>query len=175
MLAFFPNMLKRLSTFIDNKTTNIQKNEYKNSKVSDSFDFLSLIRSWPEIAGAKLSEHTIPLKNQNGTLLILSNHSAFANELSFMELPLKKKIFQKFPSLTNTILSLKFIVDTTHFDEQFKRFSPTSKTINEQQALHPHSPEFKVLKKDATALFESITDLELKESMISLYIQSMRK
>jgi hypothetical protein len=174
MVAFFFYMLKKLSTFIDSKTNNIQGNEYKNSRSSDSFDFLALIRSWPEIAGAKLSEHTIPLKNQNGTLLILSNHSAFANELSFMELPLKKKIFLKFPSLTNSIFSLKFVVDTTHFEEQYKRFATPSKEIKEQNMLHPHSPEFKKLKKEAQVFFDQVTDDELKDKMISLYIQTKR-
>jgi hypothetical protein len=172
MVTFFLYMLKKLSTFIDTKTNNIQSNEYKNSKMSDSFDFLALIRSWPEIAGAKLSEHTIPLKNQNGTLLILSNHSAFANELSFMELPLKKKIFSKFPALSNSIYSLKFIVDTTHFQEHYKRFVLPEKEAKQQNLLHPHSPEYKTLKKEALLFFEQIDDGELKEKMISIYIQS---
>ncbi len=174
MITFFSNMLKKLSTFIDGNTHKSQKNEFKNSKSSDSFDFLALIHSWPEIAGAKLSEHTIPLKNQNGTLMILSNHSAFANELSFMELPLKKKIFQKFPNLSNSIFSLKFIVDSTHFDEQLKRFTLPAKLNKENNTLHPHSPEFKLLKKEAIIFFENISDEELKEKMISLYIQAKR-
>ena len=174
MVAFFFYMLKKLSTFIDNKANNTQGNEYKNAKASDSFDFLALIHSWPEIAGAKLSEHTIPLKNQNGTLLILSNHSAFANELSFMELPLKKKIFEKFPSLTNSIFSLKFVVDTTHFEEQYKHFAKPTKEKKAENTLHPHSPEFKKLKKEAMVFFDQITDEELKEKMISLYIQAKR-
>lgn len=174
MVAFFFYMLKKLSTFIDNKTSNIPASEYKNSKSSDSFDFLALIRFWPEIAGAKLSEHTIPLKNQNGTLLILSNHSAFANELSYMELPLKKNIFKKFPSLANSISSLKFIVDTTHFEEQYKHFAVATKEKKEANVLHPHSPEFKKLKKEAIVFFDQIVDEELKEKMISLYIQARR-
>jgi hypothetical protein len=174
MVAFFFYMLKKLSTFIDSKTNNTQDNEYKNSKSSDSFDFLALINSWPDIAGAKLSEHTIPLKNQNGTLMILSNHSAFANELSFMELPLKKKIFLKFPSLSNSIFSLKFIVDSTHFEKHYNRFVLPAKEMKEQNILHPHSPEFKLLKKEALVFFENILDEELKAKMISLYIQTKR-
>jgi phage-related tail protein len=177
MVAFFLYMLKKLSIFIDHKSNKNYDQEYKNSKASkvkDSFDFLALIRAWPEIAGAKLSEHTIPLKNQNGTLLILSNHSAFANELSFMELPLKKKIFNKFPALSNSINSLKFIVDTTHFEEQFRHFSVPTKASKEDNSLHPQSPEYKKLKKEALVTFENIIDEEIKEKMISLYIQAKR-
>lgn len=175
-------MLKKLSTFIDSPNSqHISDNSLKKEKsssskksVRESFDFLALIRAWKEIAGAKLSEHTIPLKNQNGTLIILSNHSAFANELSYMELPLKKKIFEKFPTLEKAIVSIKFIVDTTHFAHQYQQFiAPVEKKKN--QGLHPYSPEFRRLKKEAEELFLDLEDSELKEKMISLYIQSISK
>lgn len=177
-------MLKKLSQFIessDNAQHSYKKErasaQKNGQKVQDSFDFLALIRSWKDIAGAKLSEHTIPLKNQNGTLIVLSNHSAFANELSFMELPLKKKIFDKFPALEKQILSIKFIVDSTHFSKQYQQFvaAPEKKKIQTLQTLHPHSPEFKKLKKEAEELFSDLDDAELKEKMISLYIQSAQK
>jgi len=167
-------MLKKLSQFIDSQSPSSHKSYSKNkTHVADSFDFLCLIRAWSEIAGAKLSEHTIPLKNQNGSLIVLSNHSAFANELSFMELPLKKKIFEKFPNLEKSILSIKFIVDTTYFAKQYEQFI----TVFEKKAqttLHPYSPEFKRLKKEAEELFLDISDLEIKEKMISIYIQTIK-
>jgi len=171
-------MLKKLSQFIESKDagqSSYHKEKTSNQKnVQDSFDFLALIRAWKDIAGTKLSEHTIPLKNQNGTLIVLSNHSAFANELSFMELPLKKKIFEKFPGLEKQILSIKFIVDTTHFSKQYQQFiTPVEK--KKAEVLHPHSPEFKKLKKEAEELFFDLDDKELKEKMISLYIQSAKK
>ena len=167
-------MLKKLSQFIDNQSQTIHKPYSKNkAHVFDSFDFLSLIRAWPEIAGTKLAEHTIPLKNQNGTLILLSNHSAFANELSYMELPLKKKIFEKFPNLEKSILSIKFIVDTTYFAKQYEQFVTVRENIA-QPTLHPYSPEFKRLKKAAEELFSDISDQEIKEKMISIYIQTIK-
>lgn len=168
-------MLKKLSQFIDS-TSGQSQNSFKKDKTSlyDSFDFLALIRAWKDIAGVKLSEHTIPLKNQNGTLIVLSNHSAFANELSFMELPLKKKIFEKFPNLEKSITSIKFIVDSTHFSKQYEQFVTPMEKKN-IQTLHPYSPEFKKLKKEAELMFSDIIDLEIKEKMISLYIQSMKQ
>lgn len=176
-------MLKKLSQFIetnDNAQHSYKKERssaQKSHSVKDSFDFLALIRSWKDIAGAKLSEHTIPLKNQNGTLIVLSNHSAFANELSFMELPLKRKIFEKFPSLEKQILSIKFIVDSTHFSKQYQQFVAVveKKKAQTLQTLHPHSPEYKRLKKEAEEFFNDLDDVELKEKMISLYIQSAQK
>lgn len=174
-------MLKKLSLFIestDNNQNSFKKERsglQKKAGTQESFDFLALIRSWKDIAGAKLSEHTIPLKNQNGTLIILSNHSAFANELSYMELPLKKKIFAKFPALEKHIVSIKFIVDSTHFSRQYEQFVAPVAQKKMQATLHPHSPEFKKLKKEADELFSDIVDSELKEKMISLYIQSTKK
>jgi mevalonate kinase len=170
-------MLKKLSQFIefDGSSPRPKRDDTTKSKqLSESFDFLSLIKAWKEIAGDKLSQHTIPLKNQNGTLLVLSNHSAFANELSYMELPLKKKIFAKFPNLEKSILNIKFIVDSTHFTKQYNQFAlPTEKVKKQNEnLLHPFSPEFRRLKKEAEEMFIEIEDPEIKEKMISLYIQS---
>ena len=170
-------MLKKLSHYIDFNEpaqTSTRRESQKVKTLNESFDFLSLIKSWREIAGDKLSEHTIPLKNQSGTLVVLSNHSAFANELSFMELPLKKKIFAKFPSLDGSIKNIKFIVDSTHFEKQYALFIAPNEKIKNQNAqkLHPYSPLFRKLKKEAEAAFLDIEDLELKNSLISLYIQS---
>jgi hypothetical protein len=90
-----------------------------------------------------------------------------------MELPLKKKIFEKFPALEKSILSIKFIVDSTHFAKQYEQFiTPIEK--KKAQALHPYSPEFRRLKKEAEELFCDLEDPEIKEKMISLYIQSVK-
>lgn len=170
-------MLKKLSQFIEFDGPSVQNKRTvttKSQQLSDSFDFISLIKAWKEIAGEKLSEHTIPLKNQNGTLMVLSNHSAFANELSFMELPLKKKIFAKFPSLEKSIHNIKFIVDSTHFSKQYNQFAMPSEKVKKQNEnlLHPFSPEFRRRKKEAEEMFCDIDDPEVKTRMISLYIQS---
>lgn len=170
-------MLKKLSQFIDFDGPSPRPKRDGTSKtqqLSESFDFISLIKAWKEIAGDKLSQHTIPLKNQNGTLLVLSNHSAFANELSYMELPLKKKIFAKFPNLEKSILNIKFIVDSTHFSKQYAQFVLPTEKIKKQNEnlLHPFSPEFRRLKKEAEEMFGDIEDADIKEKMISLYIQS---
>lgn len=180
-------MLKKLSQYIEFKPRDpsdpqsrksgekLQPGQRaKNDTLKDSFDFLSLIKAWKEIAGDKLSEHTIPLKNQNGTLMVLSNHSAFANELKFMELPLKKKIFERFPNLERSISNIKFIVDSTHFNQQYEQFiAPTLKANKEKaQTLHPYSPVFRKLKKEAEEIFGDMEDQEMREKLISLYIQS---
>jgi hypothetical protein len=170
-------MLKKLSTYIDfglNSEGNSKGyTNYQNNKTADGFDFLHLINAWSDIAGNKLSEHTIPLKNQNGTLTILSNHSAFANEMKFMEIPLKKKIFQKFPALEKNIKNILFIVDSTHFEKQYELLSSSiKKSKNQIQMPHPFSPIGKKLKLEAKELFKNIEDVELRDSFETLYIQS---
>ena len=172
-------MLKKLSQFIQfdgpsQNNNNRRESTPKTKQLSESFDFISLIKAWKEIAGDKLSEHTIPLKNHNGTLVVLSNHSAFANELSYMEIPLKKKIFSKFPNLEKSIRNIKFIVDSTHFSKQYTQFArPTEKLKKQNEnVLHKFSPEFIRLKKEAEEMFRDIDDQDNKEKLISLYIQS---
>lgn len=165
-------MLKRITFDSINSLKKKDQTSFSHSKnLEGSFDFLSLIRAWKDIAGQKLSEHTIPLKNQNGTLIILSNHSAFANQLSFMELPLKKKIFEKFPNLEQSIQNIKFVVDSTYFETQYEQFV-TSFEKKKNRELHPFSPEFRKRKKEAEEQFSDIVDSELKEKLISIYIQT---
>lgn len=170
-------MLKKLSQYIqfDGPSQNNKREATPKSKqLSESFDFISLIKAWKEIAGDKLSQHTIPLKNQNGTLVVLSNHSAFANELSYMEIPLKKKIFARFPNLEKSIHNIKFIVDSTHFTKQYTQFAMPTEKLKKQNEnlLHPFSPEYRRLKKEAEEMFRDIEDEGNREKLISLYIQS---
>lgn len=168
-------MLKKLSNFINFNTREDNKvfNSRSTSAEIESFDFLKLIAAWKEIAGTKLSEHTIPLKNQNGVLTVLSNHSAFANEMKFMEIPLKKNIFKKFPNLERNIKTINFIVDSTHFQKQLEVLATINKENRAPVNLpHPYSPESKLLSKEAQELTKDIADEELKKAMQSLYIQA---
>lgn len=147
----------------------------KKGEIADAFNFIELIKVWPEIVGNKIAEHTIPLKNTYNTLVILSNHSVFAQELSFMEVELRRKILVKFPKLSQSIKQLKFIVDSEYFQTQ-KKFQET--TVDKKSkfvAPHPFSPEYKKLKNDAEMMMQEIDDPDLKKDLISLYFQTMAK
>ncbi len=172
-------MLKKLSNFLNDGAEKTRDKNFisrKNSAIktnADVFDFLDLIKSWPSIVGPKMSEFTIPLRNQNGNLIILSNHSMFASEMKYMELPLKKKIFEVYPKLEAHIKTLTFIVDSTHFEKQKEVASIQTEKNKEKVSLpHPYSPQGKTLQKEANELFIDVTDEEMKEALTSLYVQN---
>lgn len=163
----------------DSQSTYVPKGQVsphiKKNETEDAFNFIELIKVWPEIVGVKIAEHTIPLKNTYQTLVILSNHSVFAQELSFMEVALRKKIYMKFPRLAQSIKQLKFVVDSDYFNTQ-KNFQ--EKSIDKKPKYtppHAFSPEFKKLKAEAELLFKDIEDPDLKKDLISLYFQSKTK
>ena len=75
--------LKEFSNFQqskrDNNSTYVPQGQVsphiKKAETEDAFNFIELIKVWPDIVGHKIAEHTIPLKNTYQTLVILSNHS----------------------------------------------------------------------------------------------------
>ncbi len=142
----------------------------KQKNIHEGLDFLSLIRAWKDICGEKLAEHTIPLKNKNGVLIILSNHSLFATELKFMEPILKKKIFSLFPKFKDYIKSIHFIVDSTHFDQQVQVFKNEIQP-EKVELPHPYSPEYKKLTLEAKKLLSEVNDPETLELLSSIYRQ----
>ncbi len=159
------------STFTPNLNSSLQKK----LEINDAFNFIELIKIWPEIVGNKIAEHTIPLKNTHNTLVILSNHSVFVQELSFMEVELRKKILIKFPNLAGSIKQLKFIVDSDYFQTQKKFQQVTVTKKSKYEPPHPFSPEFKKLKIEAEQAMKDIEDPDLKKNLISLYFQAKSK
>lgn len=149
---------------------------YKKTRASgqlqECFDFMSLIKRWEDIVGTKLATRTIPQGIYRDQLVILTNHGAFSEQLSFMEAILLKKVFQKFPSLEGKIKKMSFKYDSRQFDHQVQMITNMTKESDIKKVIHPHSPEFKALRKNALELFETIEDENLKEQMISIYIQS---
>lgn len=179
-------MFKKLSDSLPNmgyqkKDQNRSFNSYnkKKSPASDLFDFLKLIERWEDIVGPKLAKVTIPLKNQGHTLTILTNHSAYSQSLSYMEDTLKTKLFKVFPQLRTKVKKFNFQVSTAHFDatkaDLEKRANLSKKPNIEQKqrtTLHPKNPIYKKLKLKAQEEFAHIEDDQLREQMISLYLQN---
>jgi hypothetical protein len=134
-----------------------------------TFDFLDLIKKWPQIVGTKLAATTSPLKIKGDSLFIITGHSSFSQELSFSSELIKTAVFKQFPQLKGIINRLAFQTQESFFtqrDQLSKAEAPLTKR------LHPQSPHYKILRAQANEVFGHITDDELREMLISLFIQN---
>ena len=172
-------MFKKVSDILGTRPSGKFSRRTKPTASGELFDFLSLIEKWEEIVGPKLSKVTVPLKNQKKVLTVLTNHSAYSQSLSFMEDTLRKKILKVFPELRGKLTRFNFIVSTEHFDKQrgdlLRRAQAGRSEVTEEKKnneLHPQSPQYKSLKADALEEFIDIEDEEVKERLVSLYIQN---
>ncbi len=148
-------------------------------KQFDTFDFLELVQQWPQIIGPTMAKHTLPLKNTFQTLTILTDHPTFSQALSFMEEEIKKKIIAIHPGLQGQIKRIKFQFNPSFFRQKMELQKKIVKRPGPQKTdtpkLHPYSPEYRQLKKEAENLFAHIDDLELKEQFISIYMQKANR
>jgi hypothetical protein len=144
------------------------------SETSEVFDFLDLTNKWGEVIGKTLEKVTIPLKIQQKTLYILTAHPAFSQQLSLMESEIINKIVKKFPLLNRKITKILFKTNPSYFRDDPKRekkeLSPEEYT--KKNKLNKFSPKYRILKTEAVNLFGHIEDLELQESLTSIYIQN---
>lgn len=159
------------SAFSSSQTSNNWGRD-KGKYSKDSFDFLTLIKEWEEIVGPRLAEHTVPLKNSRKILTILSDHSAFSSQLSFLEQVLIKKVTERFPSLEGKINKIVFQTNPRHFREQLKATEPLKrKSETVEEITHKFSPVDQKLLKEAEQMFAHIEDEEMKKSLTSIFVQ----
>ncbi len=95
-----------------------------------------------------------------------------------MEDTLKMKLFQAFPQLQSKVKKFNFQVSTTHFDkmkadlEQRANLQKKPEIQKKKQAtFHPQNPAYKKLKAQAQQEFSHIEDDEIREKMISIWLQ----
>lgn len=155
------------------KDNNFETKNYSHKKpTADVFDFIDLVNGWGNIVGDRLKESTIPLKLMNKSLTVLTSHPVFAQQLSFMEKIIIQKIEKNFPQMFGQIFKIYFKADNAFFNKQVKE--TTRKEVSRQefkQKWHKHSPEYKALEEQALALVGEVSDPELKEHLVSLFIQ----
>lgn len=173
--------LKSLKDFLsnDSKTEEIyitdQKYRFKRakkgmySKQGDCFDFIYLVQNWEEIVGPMLSQNTTPLKVKGDALIVITKHAIFSQELGFMSPIILKKIEQKFPKFNNQFSKIKFITSEKYFNlpDLKKEISPKKNVANN----HTFSPIYQKKLLSAKSMFSGIEDEEVKELLISLYLQ----
>jgi hypothetical protein len=135
-----------------------------------TFDFLDLVTKWPEIIGPALSKVTSPLKIKGDSLIIMSKHASYSQNISFLSEEIKQKIFVLFPQLKPVIKKLNFQTQESFFNEVKAAEELTAKTAPPK--FHPQDPRFKLLKMEAERIFADVADPELKQILISIFIQS---
>lgn len=146
----------------------------KEYQIGQDLNTLNLISSWEKIVGKKLVEVSLPQRISRKTLYIIVNHSAYANYLNQMAADILVRIESVFPQYKNKIESLRFIFSEKAFQKieekliQFK--SQEKKSIKE--VINPHSPQFRRLEQEAQEMFSNLDDSEIKDSFISIYIQT---
>lgn len=133
-----------------------------------TFDFIELVKEWPGIIGEKMAKVTSPLKIMGNSLIIISKHSSYSQNIDFLSEEIKEKIFLKFPALRPIIKKLNFQTKEVFFREQ----EIVEETKKSSPKFHPQDPRFKLLKIEAEKLFGDIEDAELKELMTSIFIQT---
>ena len=133
-----------------------------------TFDFLDLIKKWPQIVGEKLSAVTSPLKIRQDTLFIITKHPSYSEHLSFLSEDIKKQVFVSFPNLKPIIKKLGFQTQESFFLQKEIK----DQAIAAIPKLHPQSPKYKILNQEAQKLFADVEDPDVKAMLISIYIQS---
>jgi hypothetical protein len=134
-----------------------------------TFDFIQLIKSWPEIVGVALSRVTSPLKIKGDVLIIISKHASYSQNISFLSEEIKQKVFTIFPELKPVIKKINFQTQESYFNQ---RESSEDKRQELARKFHPQDPKVRILKAEAEKVFQDLPDEDLKQLMISLYIQS---
>lgn len=134
-----------------------------------TFDFLDLVQKWPEIIGPAMAKVTSPLKIKGDSLIIMSKHASYSQNISFLSEEIKQKIFVLFPELKPVIKKLNFQTQESYFNEQK---SPAEAVKAEPKKFHPQDPKYKMMKLEADRLFADVEDPELKNILISIFMQS---
>lgn len=172
-------MLKKLSfnNFNYNDLDRISSTDQKRREDAyaffQTFDFLSLMKKWPDIVGPGLCKVTSPLKIKFGSLVVVTIHPSYSHELSYHAEPIKIAIFKEFPQLKSVIQNLQFQT-MPHFFQQKNIIEKNEEIKIQQNTLHPQSPQYRMLYAKALKNFEHIEDEDLKKTMINIYIQTSK-
>lgn len=163
-------MFKSLNDILGHKPAS-KKSSYsgRSYQYQDSFDFLQLISNWQQIVGPTLAANTYPLKITNGSLTILTKHSIYSQELSFLAEDIKKQIIKLYPTLKTFIKTLRFQTSSSFFEKKLLQEEAVPKTINKSK--HNFDPHYREKLFEAKEEFSDIEDEELKEILVSLYLQ----
>lgn len=146
------------------------------SKDPAIFDFIQLIKRWPDFLGGPssyLALNTCPLKIKDKVLTIVTRHQVFSTELSYMAPVILKKLALEFPKLANNVQKINFINSERFFTARPETQSDSPKDlIATNNKWHPFSPEFKKMQREANQFFNGLEDADedFKEIFLRLYM-----
>lgn len=135
-----------------------------------TFDFIELVKKWPEIVGPKMAQVTSPLKLKQDSLFVITKHASYSHELSYLGEDIKREIFKALPNLRPILKKLVFQTQEAYFrpKEEVKGIGAADPVPK----LHPQSPQYKLLRAEAERLFQDVADEDLRSLMISIFMQS---
>lgn len=137
----------------------------------ECFDFIQLINAWDKIVGKMLASNTIPRRIQRSTLIVVTKHNIFAQELGFMAPQIIQKIEKQLPQLKGKITKIKFNYANYSWEEYAGQLQETNSANPARPKLHPRSPYYLAKKNKAQTSFSDIEDPDLKDILIKLFIE----
>lgn len=160
-----------LKDIFSSHETKSQRHRVSKGSKNDFLNFLDIILQWPNIVGKRFYEHSIPLKLQGPRLVILTDHSTYSQHLSFYENDVLKKIHKILPEYKEKITKMTFQVNSTIFKDKFLQQVKMTSDKKNKKTIHPFSPQYIQLKKQAEIEYQYIEDDQIKNLLMSIYIQ----
>ncbi|MCY4645148.1 MAG: DUF721 domain-containing protein [Bacteriovoracales bacterium] len=148
------------------------------------FNFLHLVKSWPQIVGFKLSKETLPLKIRRDKLFIMTSHPLYAQQLQHFEKEILAKVKAFFPHTQTPIQKLLF-----EAGEGLDEIKSEQKNIlrhkgmgeeqegeegereGEQDGFHPFDPHYLKAKRKARAEIPPMDDPALSSLLEKINIK----
>lgn len=168
----FAGAQKEVETYsTDVKRDELRMNRGLYSRDPGIFDFIRLIKEWPEFVGGEgsyLAQNTCPLKYIKGTLVILTRHQVFSTELSYLAPVLIEKLKKERPLYFSNLNKISFFTNESFFISKDLKIE---KKESLKKTYHPFSPEFLALQDKANELFQEGDDPEFKEIFTKLLLE----
>ena len=176
---------KKLTTLKDALTPYVPRQEgdaftakappKKSKGFASSFNFLTLAKKWPEIAGAYLGHKSLPIKLKGGVLTLIVKHQTYAQELRFTEKMLIKKVVEYFPAFHTQIQKINFIVKDNFSLDDYSFHTDVAEEdspVKTKQRIHPQSPLYRELNEKAMELFHEIDDPDIKKLLKEIFFMN---
>ena len=139
------------------------------SRDKSTFDFLYLVKNWEQIVGKMLSENTIPLRIRGSSLIIMTRHSIFSQELGLISQVIIDKIEKMYPMFKGKVKNIKFSHGKYTADE-FNSTKDKIKNYKKEKKAHKFDPRAQQKRIKARQMFEDVEDDEMREILESLFV-----